>query len=275
MPTEDRADQARGVEEPEEDQLTATLQRTVDEGVHRVERTTPSLIATGLVGGAVVAVGVFALYLVKADTHSETLASLAFSIGFIALTLASSELFTENFLVPIAAVLARKAKWSHVGRLWAGTLAANLVAGWLVMGLVVSAFPRVGSVAVEVGAHYPSIGIGWRSFAGAILGGAVITLMTWMERSTDSVGGKLVAAVVAAFVLAAAPLNHVIVVSLEMFAALQHGAPFGYLDWVTTAAWYTLGNVVGGVGLVTSLRVVQLGDRIEDERHSDRQRTIT
>jgi hypothetical protein len=27
--------------------------------------------------------------------------------------------------------------------------------------------------------------------------------------------------------LAAAPLNHVVVVSLEMFAALQVGAPFG------------------------------------------------
>ena len=35
-----------------------------------------------------------------------------------------------------------------------------------------------------------------------------------------------------AFILAAAPLNHVIVVSLEMFAALQAGAHFGYLDWL-------------------------------------------
>src|SRR5213079_3265485 len=109
----------------------------------------------------------------------------------------------------------------------------------------------------------------WRSFAGAILGGAVITLMTWMERSTESVPAKLVAAASAAFVLAAAPLNHVIVVSLEMFAALQYGAPFGYLDWLTIAAWYALGNIIGGVALVTGLRMVQLGRRIDIERSSD------
>jgi formate/nitrite transporter FocA (FNT family) len=123
---------------------------------------------------------------------------------------------------------------------------------------------------VEVGSTYDRLGIGWRSFAGAILGGVVITLMTWMERSTESVPAKLAAAVSAAFVLAAAPLNHVIVVSLEAFAAHQYGAPFGYLDWAATAAWYALGNMIGGVGLVTGLRMVQVGKRLERERTSDR-----
>jgi formate-nitrite transporter family protein len=91
--------------------------------------------------------------------------------------------------------------------------------------------------------------------------------MTWMERSTPSVPAKLIAAVSVAFVLAAAPLNHVIVVSLELFAALQAGAPFGYVDWLEVAAWYTLGNLIGGVLFVTGLRLVQVGQgTIEAER---------
>jgi formate/nitrite transporter FocA (FNT family) len=252
------------------DQLTQTLQRTVDEGVFRLTRSTPALLATGLVGGADVAVGVFALLIVKTATGSEMAAALAFSIGFMALTLASSELFTEDFLVPIAALLAAKSRVRDLLRLWGGTLAMNLVAGWCIVGLVASGFPRLGPAAVEVGSTYDRLGIGWRSFAGAILGGVVITLMTWMERSTESVPAKLAAAVSAAFVLAAAPLNHVIVVSLEAFAALQYGAPFGYLDWAATAAWYALGNMIGGVGLVTGLRMVQVGKRLERERTSDR-----
>jgi formate/nitrite transporter FocA (FNT family) len=70
-----------------------------------------------------------------------------------------------------------------------------------------------------------------------------------------------------AFVLAAAPFNHVVVVSLEMFAALQVGAPFGYGAWLAGAAWYTLGNLIGGVVLVTGLRLVQVGrGRIAAER---------
>lgn len=258
---------------PGTDQLAETFGRTVDEGMQRLGRTVPSLLATGLVGGADVSIGLFALLVVDAETHNTLLASLAFGLGFIALTLASSELFTENFLVPLAAVAAKKSTVAQVLRLWAGTASMNLVAGWLVMGLVISGFPRLGPTAVEVATHYPSIGIGWRSMAGALLGGAVITLMTWMEHSTDSVPAKLVAAVGAAFLLAAAPLNHVIVVSLEMFAALQHGAPFGYLDWVTIAAWYALGNVLGGVVMVSGLRLVQVGpERVEAERSTGRKR---
>jgi formate/nitrite transporter FocA (FNT family) len=237
--------------------------------VFRLDRTLPGLLATGLVGGADVSAGVFALFIVKEETGSIILASLAFSIGFIALTLAGSELFTENFLVPIAAVAARQSTVGKVGRLWAGTAFTNLIGGWLIMGLVISGFPRLGPTAVEVARKYPEIGIGWRSFAGALLGGAVITLMTWMERSTEDVVGKLAAAISAAFLLAAAPLNHVIVVSLEMFGALQHGAPFGYADWASVAAWYALGNMIGGVMMVAGLRLVQVGrDRLEAERNN-------
>jgi hypothetical protein len=39
--------------------------------------------------------------LVEELTHNPLLSGLAFSAGFIALTLARSELFTENFLVPV------------------------------------------------------------------------------------------------------------------------------------------------------------------------------
>src|SRR3954447_22731327 len=95
---------ATETQEAQPDQLTETLQRTVDEGVFRLTRSSPALLATGFVGGADVALGVFALLIVKAETHSDLLAALAFGVGFIALTLANSELFTENYFVPIAAV---------------------------------------------------------------------------------------------------------------------------------------------------------------------------
>jgi formate/nitrite transporter FocA (FNT family) len=79
-----------------------------------------------------------------------------------------------------------------------------------------------------------------------------------MQHSSDSIGAKLVAAIMAGFLLAAGSLNHVIVVSIEMFAALQAHAPFGYADWAGMATWAALGNMVGGIGLVTVLRLVQV-----------------
>jgi len=253
-------------------ELQQTFDRTVEEGTYRINRSWQSLLATGAVGGLDVAMGVFALLLVKSETKSEVLGALAFSIGFIALTLANSELFTENFLVPIAAVAARRAQWPKVLRLWGGTAVTNLVGGWVLMAFVIGGLPKVRPTAVDLGHHYAHLGIGWTSFATAVLGGTVITLMTWMEHSSDSIGAKLVAAVVAAFLLAAGSLNHVIVVSIEMFAALQAHAPFGYADWAGMAAWAAFGNTVGGIGLVTVLRLVQVTGEDSESRNRGRSR---
>ena len=239
--------------------VSSTFQRTIEEGEHRLKRSLPSLLATGAVGGIDVGLGVFALLVVKHSTHNELLAGLAFSIGFIALSLARSELFTENFLVPIAAVTTRRAPPKAVVRLWVGTAFTNLAGGWLIMAVVMSAVPELDDTAVESARHYTDLGMGWQSFAGAILGGAIITLMTWMERGSDSELGRLAAAVAAAFLLVAGKLSHAIVVSLLFFAGLQAGAPYGYLDWLGVLGWATLGNVVGGIGLITVLRLVQVG----------------
>jgi formate/nitrite transporter FocA (FNT family) len=55
-----------------------------------------------------------------------------------------------------------------------------------------------------------------------------------------------------------------------MFAALHAGAPFGYGDWLRVLAWASLGNLVGGVGLVTMLRLVQVGrGTVENERDEE------
>ena len=86
-----------------------------------------------------------ALLAVYAETGSHLLAGLAFGIGFIALLLARSELFTEGFLVPVTAVVAGRASVGQLAKLWGGTLVANLVGGWLVMWLVVHGASRAAA----------------------------------------------------------------------------------------------------------------------------------
>ena len=251
----------KGTPRSEDDpELASTFQEAVEEGTLRLRRDLSTLLSTGLVGGIDLSIGVIALLVVKHATDNELLAALAFTIGFIALTLARSELLTENFLVPVSAVIARQARVRELLRLWAGTGVTNLVGGWVVMGLLIAGLPELGDSAVKISELYTDeLGIGWRSFSLALLGGAVITVMTWMERNCETQGPKIVAAVAASFVLAAAPLNHVIVSSLEMFAALHHGAPFGYLQYLGVAAWALLGNMIGGLLLVTLVRLVQIG----------------
>lgn len=241
--------------------------RAVDEGRKRIARRFFPLATTGVVGGIDVGTGVLALLLVENATHSKLLGGLAFSIGFIALALARSELFTEDFLIPVTTVIARQARLRGLLRLWAGTLAGNLIGGWVFILLVIVGLPRLHAQAIESGTYYVHLGIGLHAFALAIIGGTVITLMTWMQHGTDSVPAKLAAAVTGAFLLAAGQLDHAIVNSLLMFAALQtNHAPFGYLQWAETAGWAALGNIIGGVGLVTLLRIVQVPNVLKAER---------
>jgi formate/nitrite transporter FocA (FNT family) len=254
-------------QEPVDEALRETFGRTIDEGRRRLGRTWPSLLATGAVGGLDVGAGVFGMLVVEQKTGDELLGALAFTIGFVAVTLARSELFTEDFLVPVATVVAHQARVRDVVRLWAGTAATNLLGGWVITLLAIAAVPALKATAIKAGVHYTSMGIGWRSFASGMLGGGAITLMTWMQNSDESIVSRVTAAVSIAFLLAAGGLNHAIVASLLMFSAIHARGPFGYLDWAGAASWAALANIVGGLGLVTVLRLVQVGKgAVEEER---------
>jgi formate/nitrite transporter FocA (FNT family) len=252
-------------EEPED-----TFDRLVEEGQMRLGRSWTGLVATALLGGIDVGAGVIALLIVENQTHSIVLGGLAFSIGFIALTLAHSELFTENFLVPVSAVVARRANLLALGRLWVISALGNLVGGWILMRITMTAFPNLRATALESGKFYISLGWTMRSFALAIIGGFVITLMTHMQHGTDSDGVKIVPAVVMGFLLAAGKLNHAIVASMLTFAALFTGhAAFGYVDWAKLFAMGALGNFVGGMLLVTLLRLLQMPHKVLAEREKN------
>jgi formate/nitrite transporter FocA (FNT family) len=243
-----------------------TFDRLVDEGVQRLGRSWLGLTATGLLGGFDVGLGILAMLLVEHYTHSTILAGLAFSLGFLTLTISHSELFTEDFLVPVTAVMARHARVRSLLRLWVVTLVTNLVGGWVVMGLVMVSFPILRSTAIDSATFYTHLGTSWLAFALAILGGVTITLMTHMQHSTEAEGIRLVPAILMPFLLGAGKLNHAIVVSLLCFAALQAGAPFGYADWLGLLLLATVGNMVGGIGIVTGLRLMQVPDKLIQAR---------
>ncbi len=252
-----------------EDEVDDAFDRTVDEGEQRLHRHWREILTTGFVGGTEVALGVLAMVAVRAATGSALLAGLAFSVGFLALLLARSELFTEGFLIPITAVVAKRATWRQLAKLWSGTLAANLLGGWVMMWLIVGGFPDLRHQLVESATHFVTAGFDARSVCLALLGGAAITLMTRMQNGTDSTTAKMAAAVAGAFLLAGLEMFHSILDSLLIFGAIDSGqAGFGYLDWLLWFVPTVIGNVVGGLVLVTLLRLVRTKDRLQQERNS-------
>lgn len=250
-----------------EPEVEEAYERLVDQGRERLDRPLLPLLSTGLLGGVDVGVGVLIYLVVQTETHNHLLAAMAFSIGFVALLLAKSELFTENFLVPVMSVVAKSGTLGQLARLWVVTLAANLVGGFAMAGMIVVALPDVHAAAVEAGSHYAHLGVSWRSFFLAVLAGAVITLLTRMQHATESLGVRLVPAVLMSFVLVGAQLFHSVLDSILMFAGLLTGsADYGYLDWSGALAWSALGNLVGGLGLVTGLRLLRVPHRVAESR---------
>ncbi len=243
-----------------EQELLDSFDASVEEGWKRLNRSRGNLAATGLMAGLDVGFGVLALMFVQHQTGSELLGGLAFTIGFFALFLGRSELFTENFLVPVTTVVTGRARWTRLVRLWSGTYVANLIGGYIIAALLVIGYPDLEGTAVELGEKIVDRGISAESFMLAVLAGGAITLMTWMVRNASTEGGKLVAVGAFGFLLGATHMNHVVVISIKMFAGLQVGdTTYGYLDWLALSSFAVVGNMVGGLGLVTVLRLIQIG----------------
>ncbi|CAN5273433.1 formate/nitrite transporter family protein [soil metagenome] len=252
---------------PIEDELEDAFSRMVDEGTQRLHRTWREVLVTGFFGGTEVAMGVLAYLAVLNATHDNLLAGLAFSIGFLALLLGRSELFTEGFLVPVTTVVAKRASLRQLLKLWSGTLIANLAGGWLLMWLIMTGFPKLHEQTIESASHYIDAPLSAETVTLSLLGGMAITLMTRMQHGTDSTFGKIAAAVAGAFLLAGLQMFHSILDSLLIFGALSTGdAPFGYVDWLQWFGYTVAGNVVGGLLLVTLLRLLRSKDRLEEER---------
>jgi formate/nitrite transporter FocA (FNT family) len=105
-------------------------------------------------------------------------------------------------------------------------------------------------------------------------GAATMTLMTRMQHGTDDMMAKIVGAVAAAFLLAGTQMFHSILDSLLIFGALHTGdATFGYAEWARLIGnMAVIGNMAGGLGLVTLLRLLRSKERLADERQDSPER---
>lgn len=251
---------------PVEDELKESFDNTVEEGAERLHRTFRNILVTGVFGGFEIGLGIMAYLAVLHETGDHLLAGLAFSVGLVALFLAHSELFTENFLMPVAAVVAKEGSVTQLAKLWGGTLVANLVSGWAFVWIVMQAFPEWNETVAESAHHFIDAPFSMQVVALAVLGGSTITLMSRMQQGTSNDVAKIVATVIGGFLLAGLQLFHSILDSLLIFAAIHSGADISYLEWLGWFGYTLAFNMLGGLLLVTLLRLVRTKELIEKRR---------
>src|SRR5215210_486579 len=233
-------------------------EQTRKEGERRLSRPPLELAATALVGGFDVAVGVVAYALARrsVDGHaSDLVAAIAFGVGFVFIVVGRSELFTENFLIPVAGLERRNpASWLKLGELWLVALVVNVVGG-VVVALIVtsrSVLPR--------GTDAPLVDLAGRiadrstlaSLLSALVAGALMTVMTWfVEGAADSVGVRIVMAWIVGAVIALGAFNHAIVSTLELVFGMRYGAGVHVSQLLANLGLAVAGNLAGGLMFVT------------------------
>jgi formate/nitrite transporter FocA (FNT family) len=75
-----------------------------------------------------------------------------------------------------------------------------------------------------------------------------------------------VAWVAVAFLIAGLGMFHSVLDSLLIFAGIHAGGGFGYGQWAVWFGWTLLGNMIGGIGSTTLLRLVRSRNRIQEWR---------
>jgi formate-nitrite transporter family protein len=248
---------------------------SVDEGERRLARKPVGLAATGAVGGVDVMLGILALTVVSgalAVAVPEQVAhiggSLVFGIGFVLIVVGRSELFTENFLVPIAGLLRGRGSGRDLLRLWGVTMVFNLVA----IFALAAVFTRAGLVPPETldAAGRLADTFAERDFVAAFLSavvaGTAMTIFTWTTHAAEHDIGRIALAMLIGFLLAAPSLNHAVVGFGEMSFGLLADTPehATWTDLAQNLPVSVLGNLVGGIGFVTFLRILQVRGEDED-----------
>jgi formate-nitrite transporter family protein len=249
-------------------QASEIYDRARAEGRRRLSRPLLELAATALVGGFDVAFGVVAFALtagaVSGSARPEVAhlaGALAFGIGFVFVVVGRSELFTENFLVPIAGLDRNdRGSWLKLGELWSGTLLLNLVGGTTLALILTSqgVLPRasqaeLGTLAERLVAHGSLA-----AFLSAVVAGGLMTLMTWfVEGAAESTGIRIVMSWIVGAVIALGTFNHAVVSTIELVFGMRYGAAVGVGDLFSNLGLAVGGNLVGGLLLVTFARSAQ------------------
>jgi formate/nitrite transporter FocA (FNT family) len=237
-------------------------------GSARLDRSGLDILLTAVIGGGEVSIGVLAsmtvLGAIKQLMPSVDLyvalaaAGFVFPIGFLFVILGRSELFTENFLIPVVSVIKTERGPAPLAKLWAISWVGNML-GCIGAALLLLFPEAIGTPIRDGYSMYTDYKLGLPLtgvFVSALLAGAVMTTLTWAIVSVEHTVGRILVIAAGGYVLMAANLSHSIVSASALlvgFTSTSHSL----VEVVVFVIVATCGNLVGGLGLVTLFRFAQ------------------
>ena len=241
-----------GAPEPEE-----IYERTRREGERRLSRPFLELVATAVAAGIDVAFGVVAFGTVAA-LAGRVAGAIGFGVAFVFIVVGRSELFTENFLVPLAGLdRGDRRSWTKLAELWTVSPVFNIAGGALLaivltsQGVLPDGTNKPLVTLAEHIAGYSTL----TAFLSGLVAGALMTLMTWfVEGAAETSGVRIVMSWIVGALIALGTFNHAIVSTIELVFGMRYGASVTVGELFSNLGLAIGGNLVGGLLLVTFAR---------------------
>ncbi len=239
----------------------AEIARRIEQtGVAKARLGLVETLTLGILAGAFIALGAAFFLLVVTDSGlgfgpSRLLGGLCFSLGLVLVVIAGAELFTGNNLIVMAWV-DRKVTTAQVARNWALVYVANFVGavGTALMLTLAGTLQLAdgGLAATAFAVAEAKTAIVWHeAFFRGVLCNVLVCLAVWLTFGARDVGGKIIAILLPISAFVALGFEHSVANMFFIPLAMMNGAPaIGWADLVANLLPVTLGNVLGGGGLV-------------------------
>lgn len=236
------------------------------EGTEELERPARSLWWSGIAAGLTMGCSMIGQGLLMASLPEapwqHLVASFGYCLGFLFVTMARQQLFTETTLTAMLPFLHGTHPARDVLRFWGIVFAANMVGTLMLAGAatiptlfppdVVREFTRLGVEAVE-----PAF---LTVLVKGVFAGWLIALMVWLLPA--SAGSRFFVIVAVTWLISAAGFSHVIAGSIETAFAAMHGQ----ISWSDHLFRFLvpalIGNSIGGIVFVALLNHAQVKQEI-------------
>jgi formate/nitrite transporter FocA (FNT family) len=250
---------------PETRRLTAheIFDAATENARSELKRPLLGLAISGLAGGitlGLTGIGVASVRAALGDGGWQQLVSyLIYPIGFIAVIIGRQQLFTENTLYPVVLVLDERKHFLSTLRLWGVVFSSNVAGAVLFAALCIytnALRPSIATELVNLGNDAVQGTFG-RLFWSGVIGGWLIALVAWVVTASHWTIGQVAMIWLLTFIVGIGHFAHCIVTSCEILSSVMAGSVStpAYLHWLLAA---TLGNIVGGVGIVSVLNYGQV-----------------
>ena len=220
-----------------------------------------SSISAGLeVGFSILVIGIF-YTLFKTEVSPGKLylmMALVYPIGYVFVIIGRSELFTEHTVLATIPVLNGEASFKSLFNLWAIIYLGNLLGGYIFGTIVLQFNSGTHLISLDFFHFVSQKMIAYSAgniLVSSIMAGWLMGTLSWLLSSAQDTLSRIAVIFFVTFIISIAGLHHCIVGSIEVFMAFFANAnDVTGIEFLKFQGLSTLGNIIGGVGLVALVK---------------------